>query len=128
MEAKVKVAKTSATNSSPQDKWSLLKWQPIEREVTNMRMRIYQASRNNNESQLRELQKLFLRSKYNLLHSIRRKTILNQGRKTPGLDHVTTLSPTERWQIFTKLERENCSTWNGIPTRRVYIPKANEKL
>lgn len=127
MEAKLKLAKDSITNSSPQDRWSSIKWRSIEREVANMRMRIYQASRKNNESQLRELQRLLLRSKYNILHSIRRVTILNQGRETAALDNVTAPSPAERWRIFVELERVNCSTWNVTPTRRVYIPKANDK-
>lgn len=93
-----------------------------------MRMRIYQASKNNEEDKLWELQKLLLQSNSNILQSIRRITIINQGRKTAGLDKITTLSPTERWKIFLELKGVNCSTWNGTPVRRVYIPKANGKL
>ncbi|WP_419182825.1 reverse transcriptase N-terminal domain-containing protein, partial [Priestia megaterium] len=54
-----------------------------------------------------KLQRLLLRSKANLLLSIRRVTQQNTGKRTPGVDGYTVLKPNERIKLYQQLLRYN---------------------
>ena len=64
-----------------------------------------------------------LRSRANVLLSVRRVTQVNQGKNTPGVDKVTIKTPTERGKLADDLLAD--TPWRAKPARRVYIPKAN---
>src|SRR4051794_24654658 len=70
--------------------------------------------------------KLMLRSRANILMSVRRVTQLNAGRNTPGVDKLVVKTPTARGQMVDQLSP--FQPWRSKPVRRVYIPKANGKL
>ncbi|HEV8715688.1 MAG TPA: reverse transcriptase N-terminal domain-containing protein [Candidatus Binatia bacterium] len=67
-----------------------------------------------------------LRSHSNLLVSVRHVTQESAGRKTPGLDGQTALTPAARGQLVKEMQDHRL--WQAQPAKRIYIPKANGKL
>src|SRR3954470_5795971 len=68
--------------------WERVDWREANRIVTNLRQRIFRAARANDHRKVRSLQKLMLRSRSNILMSVRRVTQVNAGKNTPGVDKV----------------------------------------
>jgi RNA-directed DNA polymerase len=66
--------------------WDHVNWREASRIVTNLRQRIFRAARANDHRKVRSLQKLMLRSRSNILMSVRRVTQVNAGKNTPGVD------------------------------------------
>lgn len=66
-----------------------------------------------------------MRSRANLLLSIRRVTQENRGKKTPGVDDQVALTPEARVKLIQ--EMGEYALWQVKPAKRVYIPKANGK-
>lgn len=93
--------------------------------VERLRKRIFRATRNNDMKKVCSLQKLMLRSRANILVSVRRATQQNQGKVTAGIDKQTALTPVERAEMVNALA--NYKAWNPKPAKRVYIPKKNGK-
>ena len=69
--------------------WLSVDWHQVEDEVRRLRQRIFTASQAGDLNKVRNLQKLMLRSRANALLSVRRVTERNAGRKTAGVDGVT---------------------------------------
>jgi len=57
---------------------------------------------------------------------VRRITQENQGKRTPGIDGQTALTPEQRVQLVRQMQDK--TLWKVHPTQRVYIPKAKGKL
>jgi RNA-directed DNA polymerase len=62
----------------------------------------------------------------NTLVSVRQVTQRNAGRRTAGVDGETALSNEARADVAMRVHRSR-SSWEPVPVRRVYIPKANGK-
>jgi RNA-directed DNA polymerase len=62
--------------------WDSIDWAAVERRVTSLRQRIFRATREQKWNQVRSLMKLMLRSRSNLLLSVRRVTQTNRGKST----------------------------------------------
>ena len=92
-------------------------------QVTKLRSRIFTCCKNKNFRKAKKLQRLMLKSNSNLLQSIRRVTLINTGRKTPGIDDEVRLTPEERIKIFYELKEEGLYSWQPKPVKRIYIPK-----
>src|SRR5260370_11399441 len=105
--------------------WEHVDWRKASRIVTNLRQRIFRAARANDQRKVRSLQKLMLRSRSNILMSVRRATQVNAGRNTPGVDKVLVKTPAARGQLVDQLA--TFEPWRAKPVRRVYIPKSNGK-
>src|SRR3954452_14838478 len=101
--------------------WDLVDWREANRIVTNLRQRIFRAARANDHRKVRSLQKLMLRSRSNILMSVRRVTQANAGKNTPGVDKVLVKTPAARGQLVDHLA--TFQPWRAKPVRRVYIPK-----
>src|SRR5438309_5177054 len=101
--------------------WDRVDWRKASRIVTNLRQRIFRAARANDHRRVRSLQKLMLRSRSNILMSVRRVTQVNAGRNTPGVDKVLVKTPAARGKLVDQLS--TFQPWRARPVRRVYIPK-----
>jgi len=76
--------------------WDGINWRTEEASVKRLRQRIYRAARNGNLKQVRNLQKLMLRSRANALTSVRRVAQMSTGKKTAGIDGAIALTPSTR--------------------------------
>jgi RNA-directed DNA polymerase len=94
--------------------------------VQRLRQRIFTASQKGNWKQVRNLQKLMLRSYANAVLSVRRVTELNAGKSTPGVDGRIIVTPDGKARLA-QLIHPLGPTVDVQPVRRVYIPKANGK-
>ena len=94
-------------------------WTKLERQVCKLQKRIYRAATREDHRQARRLQKLLLRSRAAKLLAVRNVTQDNQGKKTPGVDEVTNLTPQERLDLVPHLHLQG----HASPVRRVSMPK-----
>ncbi|MFE3982240.1 reverse transcriptase N-terminal domain-containing protein, partial [Priestia sp. YIM B13546] len=108
--------------------WYSIDWNTVQKYVTKLRQRIYRAEQQNQQRRVRKLQRLLLRSKANLLLSIRRVTQQNTGKRTPGVDGYTVLKPNERITLYQQLLRYNVFQHRPKPAKRTFITKKNGKL
>ena len=115
----------SANGTEKQTDWNAINWRKANRTVRNLRQRIFRATQEGNQKKVRSLQKLMLKSYSNRLVSIRRVTQINAGKNTPGVDKLVIKTPAARGRMVDALA--HYSLWQAKPTRRVYIPKANNK-
>jgi RNA-directed DNA polymerase len=106
--------------------WQRVNWRKVNRQVRNLRYRIFRAKRQNEMRRVRSLQKLMLRSYANRLLSVRRVSQLNRGRNSAGVDHVVVKTAQARSALVDQLA--NYQPWRVRPVRRVMIAKANGKL
>ena len=110
----------NVTSGHPVD-WQAIEWKRVYRRVKNLRQRIFRASRNNDLTRVRSLQRLMLRCQANVMESVRRVTQMNQGKDTPGVDRVIVTTPEERGRLCDQLSQ--LTLHQVYPVRRVYIPK-----
>ncbi|HZT99574.1 MAG TPA: reverse transcriptase N-terminal domain-containing protein [Ktedonobacteraceae bacterium] len=115
-----------ANGTETQTDWNTIDWKKANRTVRNLRQRIFRATQEGNLKKVRSLQKLMLKSYSNRLVSVRRVAQINAGKNTPGVDKLVIKTPTARGRMVDALARY--SLWKAKPARRVYIPKANNKL
>jgi RNA-directed DNA polymerase len=111
--------------STPTD-WNAIDWRKVERSVSNLRRRIFRASKEGDHRKVRSLQKLMLRSYAIALQSVRRVTQINVGKNTPGVDMLVVKTPKARSELVD--QTRSYQPWKAKPAKRVYIPKANGKM
>lgn len=105
----------------PPMNWNNVNWREVNRQVTNLRQRIFRATQEGNFKKVRSLQKLMLRSTSNTLLSVRRVTQVNVGKNTAGVDKMVVKTPAARGKLVDHLS--TYQPWKAKPARRVYIPK-----
>ncbi|WP_219418567.1 group II intron reverse transcriptase/maturase [Pseudonocardia nigra] len=106
--------------------WDAISWRAVEDDVRRLRQRIFKASQAGDLKQVRNLQKLMLRSRSNTLLSVRQVTERNAGRVTAGIDGQVALTSADRAELAVRVHRQP-EPWDPLPVRRVYIPKSNGK-
>ena len=102
--------------------WDQVDWGQAEDDVRRLRQRIFTASKAGDLKQVRNLQKLMIRSQANALVSVRRVTEINAGRKTAGVDGKTALLASQKAELAGWVQQRSGS-WIPKPVRRVYVPK-----
>jgi RNA-directed DNA polymerase len=122
----VQESQSTANRTKEPTEWQSVDWRKVNRNVRNLRQRIFRATKTGDWDKVQSLQRLMLRSYSNTLLSVRRVTQVNQGRNTPGVDKVIIKSPEGRARLADLLM--TYQPWKAKPTRRVYIPKASGKL
>jgi RNA-directed DNA polymerase len=105
--------------------WDSIDWRRTDRNVRNLRHRIFRATQAGDWKRVRSLQKLMLRSRSNNLMAVRRVTQVNAGKYTPGVDKLLVKTPAARGRLVDHLT--TLQPWRASPTRRVYIPKSDGK-
>jgi RNA-directed DNA polymerase len=121
------MSSASSTNvTARQTDWNQIDWKKANRTVRNLRQRLYRATEAGDLKKVRSLQKLMLRSRANILLSVRRVTQQNAGRNTPGVDRILVKTPKARGRLVDQLAE--FQPWRPKPAKRVYIPKSNGKL
>jgi RNA-directed DNA polymerase len=111
--------------NGPEDEaldWASIDWRQVEDDVRRLRQRIFTASQAGDLKQVRNLQKLMLRSRANALWSVRRVTQINTGRATAGVDGEVVLRNEERVELAAWAQH-GTSSWTPLPVKRVFIPK-----
>ena len=106
--------------------WDAVDWRRTEDEVRRLRHRIFKASQAGDLKQVRNLQKLMLRSRANTLVSVRQVAERNTGRKTAGIDGQLALTAESRTKLVLDLQH-HAKPWRALPVKRVYIPKKGGK-
>lgn len=97
--------------------WNEIRWKSVDTFVTDLQRRIYKATKEGRNSE--GLQTLMINSWYCKLKAVRRVTVENRGKKTPGVDGVKSLPPSQRYQLCQSLRIDG----KAEVIRRVYIPK-----
>lgn len=100
-------------------KWNEISWRKFERIAFKLQKRIYRASQDGDNKNMRRLQKLLLRSKSAKFLSVRKVTQDNRGKKTAGIDGIKNLNQNQRLELVEELNLHEKSK----PVRRVMIPK-----
>ena len=122
------LAASGSAANGPEDlpDWDAIDWRLQEEQVRRLQQRIFKAEQEGNRKQVRNLQKLLLRSRANTLVSVRRVTQHNAGRRTPGVDRQVALTSGDRAALAMRLHRQG-GPGRALPVRRVYIPKKGGK-
>jgi RNA-directed DNA polymerase len=117
------------TVNGPEDEpldWDTIVWPVHEENVRRLRQRIFKATKEQDLATVRNLQRMMLRSWSNTLVSVRQVTQRNAGRGTPGVDGRVALTSPARMDLAVQVHR-TARSFQPLPVRRVYIPKANGK-
>jgi len=107
--------------------WKTLNWSQINKYVKRLRQRIFRAEQLGQHRKVRKLQRLMIRSKANLILSIKKVTQINKGKRTAGMDKFTATTSTERAKLYNTLKNHNIKLIKPLPARRLYILKKNGK-
>jgi RNA-directed DNA polymerase len=118
------VGLSEAAVNGPGDpaEWDAIDWRAQEARVRRLRQRIFKAAQAGDLAQVRNLQKLMLRSRANTLVSVRQVSQRNTGHRTPGVDGQVALTSLARAGLAGYLHRRG-GHGTALPVRRVYIPK-----
>ena len=117
-----------AVANGPEDliEWDAIDWQYQDGQVRRLQQRIFKAAQAGDRKQVRNLQKLMLRSRANTLVSVRRVSQHNTGRYTAGVDGQVALTSRARSDLAVLLHRQG-GPGRALPVRRVFIPKKGGK-
>ena len=83
-------------------RWFDIDWARVSEDVTSCQARILEAYKEGRHYHVAQLQNNLTRSFSARTMAVRRVTT-NQGKKTPGVDNVLWVTPTDKWQAIADL-------------------------
>jgi RNA-directed DNA polymerase len=107
--------------SHPLVDWHAIDWRKANQNVRRLQARIVKATQAGRWGKVKALQRLLTHSFSGKALAVRRVTE-NQGKSTPGVDHVVWNTPHKKAQAVQSLRQRG---YIAQPLRRVYIPKKN---
>jgi len=114
--------RTEQTGERGQTAWSDIDWAATEAAVRRLQDRIYRAAAAGNRGQVKNLQKLLVRSLSAKRLAARGVTQQNAGRNTPGVDGVVCRTPESRTRLTADLTEQTswttCNWYTGGATMR----------
>lgn len=111
--------------ATPLTNFERIPWVPLEKYVRRLQQRIYRAENLGKNREVRNLQRLLMKSKAALLLSIRQVTQINKGKHTAGIDGYKVTTNRERTKLYNKMKNYNIYMHKPSPVLRKYIPKGN---
>jgi RNA-directed DNA polymerase len=120
------ISMTTKTLKSYVDEWKTLPWKKFQKNLFRLQHRIYKAAKSEDKSSVKQLQSLLIGSKCSKYLAIRQVTQLNSGKKTGGIDGVSSLNPKQRFILAQELD--SMHRWKHQKLRRVFIPKNNGEM
>ena len=120
----------SNSNNMFATNWENIDWKAVNISIKKLRYSIFKAKKNNNIKLMCRLQKVMLRSKANILLSIRKVSSINTGKRSPGLDKILIKTNKARWEMYENIVQTPICDWvkQAKPVKRIYIPKPNGKF
>ena len=103
--------------------WDSIEWNEHKDHVRRIQERIFRATRDQNWSKVKNLQKLLVRSHSARLISVRKITQDNAGKRTAGIDGKIYITSQAREKLVEEIQKLNPMNYKGSPLKRVYIPK-----
>lgn len=116
--------KTECASSATPDSWRTIDWVSCEKKVRKLQVRIVEALKANRIGRVKALQRILINSFSAKALAVRQVTS-NKGGSTAGVDKVTWLTNTERYNAISSLKTRG---YKPKPLRRVFIPKKNGKM
>lgn len=102
--------------------WNTIPWRKLERKVFKLQKRIYQASHRGDVKTVHKLQRLLMNSRSAALLAVRRVAQDNRGKKTAGIDGLSSLKAKQKLNLAQKILSKPYEP-KVKPVRRVWIPK-----
>src|ERR1051326_121524 len=100
-----------------------LPWRVLEQQVVRMQKQIAHAYQHGERQTVYSLQQRLMESEAARLLAVRRVTGESQGKDTPGVDGVKSLTPAEQLAMAAMIHPANWKDQQFEPVRRVWIPK-----
>lgn len=119
---------SSVSAATPITDYDSIPWVRLEKYVRRLQQRIYRAENLGKKREVKNLQRLLMRSKAALLLSIRQATQINKGKRTAGVDGYKVATNKERNELYNKMKDYNIFMHNPSPALRKYIPKGKGQL
>lgn len=107
------------------ENWDDIDWVTHKSHVKRLQERIFCATHNREWKQVKNLQKLLVRSYSAHVIVVRKVTQENHGKNTAGIDNFLCNTPRKRERLIQEIQHMNWQTYKCQPVKRVYIPKPN---
>lgn len=101
--------------------WVNIDWPMVKSRITRYQERVYKASKENNKTKVRFLQKKIINSFDAKLLAVKRVTTENKGKKTYGVDKQLFIDHKNKILLVNDLRVDG----KASPIKRVYIPKSH---
>ena len=108
--------------------YSQIDWDKIESYVMKLQQRIFLAEENQDVKKLKQLQKILINSKANLLLSLKEATKLNINRRSAGVDNYKSLTNKEFVDLYNDLLTYNINTIKPLFVQNIKKQQSSKKL
>jgi len=115
----MEVATATGASLSYGENWQTINWQQVYRNVRRLQTRIVKAVKAGKKRLVRALRNILTHSFSGRALAIKRVTS-NQGKRTPGVDHVLWNTPQKKAQALRDLRPNG---YQPLPLKRVYLRK-----